>query len=128
MKAILRTTFDRYGAVVTGHIEDVEMYEDVKIGKRRWKPALYSKITHIRIPKEVFEKLLGLDIRSEWISVDERLPEEGVEVLALLDVEPTRPNRIIIDRTYVSHGEVFWTWASHKVTHWMYLPEISEVN
>ena len=60
MKA-LRTTFDRYGRVVTGHIEDVEMYEDIKSGKKSWKLHLYSKMTHIRIPREVFDRLLGLD-------------------------------------------------------------------
>lgn len=61
MKAHLRTTFDRYGAVVTGHIEDVKMYEDVKSGKKWWRDGLYSQITHIRVPKEVFDKLLSLD-------------------------------------------------------------------
>ena len=60
MKA-LRTTFDRYGTVVTGHIEDVEMYEDVKSGKKWWRDGLYSQITHIRVPKEVFDRLIELD-------------------------------------------------------------------
>ena len=60
MKA-LRTTFDRHGTVVTGHIEDVEMYEDVKSGKKWWRDGLYSKITHIRVPKEVFDRLIELD-------------------------------------------------------------------
>lgn len=61
MKANLRTTFDRYGKVVTGHIEDAEMYEDVKSGKKWWRNGLYSQITHIRIPKEVFDRLIELD-------------------------------------------------------------------
>lgn len=65
MKAILRTTFDRFGKVVTGHIEDAEMYEDVKSGKKWWRDGLYSQITHIRIPKEIFEKLLELDRRAD---------------------------------------------------------------
>ena len=59
----MKTTFDRYGQVVTGHIEDTEMYEDVKSGKKAWKDYMYSKITHIRVPKEVFERLLELDRR-----------------------------------------------------------------
>lgn len=62
MKAKLKTTFDsRYGGVVTGHIEDAEMYKDVKRGMRKWEATIYPRITHIRIPKEVFERLLELD-------------------------------------------------------------------
>lgn len=61
MKANLRTTFDRYGKVVTGHIEDTEMYEGVKSGKLWWRNGLYSQITHIRIPKAVFDRLIELD-------------------------------------------------------------------
>ena len=65
MKVNLKTTFDRYGEVVTGHIEDMEMYEDVKSGKRWWRNGLYQDITHIRIPKEAFERLLELDRRAD---------------------------------------------------------------
>ena len=65
MKASLKTTFDRYGEVITGHIEDTEMYEDVKSEKKSWKPHLYSRITHIRIPREVFERLMELDRRAD---------------------------------------------------------------
>jgi hypothetical protein len=61
MKAKLKTTFDRHGEYVTGHIEDVEMYQDVKIGRKKWEKTIYPRITHIRIPKEVFERLLELD-------------------------------------------------------------------
>lgn len=63
MKAKLRTTFEMHGACVTGHIEDAEMYEDVKNGKKDWKDTVYQRITHIRIPKEVFERLLELERR-----------------------------------------------------------------
>ena len=55
----MKTTFDRQ--VVTGHIDDTEMYEDIKRGKRKWRDYMYSKITHIKVPKEVFERLLELD-------------------------------------------------------------------
>lgn len=61
MKAKLITTFDDYGKAVTGHIEDAEMYNDVKNGKKWWKEGTYHRITHIRVPKEVFERLLELD-------------------------------------------------------------------
>lgn len=61
MKSKLRTTFDRYGEVVTGHIEDIEMYDAVVSGDRWWRNGLYSQITHIRLPKKKFEELLAID-------------------------------------------------------------------
>lgn len=60
MKANLKITFDRYGECVTGHIEDEEMYRNVKSGKNWWRDS-YVRITHIRIPKATFERLLALD-------------------------------------------------------------------
>ena len=57
----MKVTFDRYGEVITGYIEDTEMYEDVKSGKKSWKDYMYARMTHIRIPKEVFERLMALD-------------------------------------------------------------------
>ena len=61
MKARLKTTFDNYGKCVTGHIEDAQMYKDVKSGLKKWTDTVYHRITHIRIPKETFERLLELD-------------------------------------------------------------------
>lgn len=60
----MKITFDYYGKVITGHIEDPEMYEDVKSGKRLWKDHTWPKITHIRVPKEVFVRLMELDRRT----------------------------------------------------------------
>lgn len=60
----MKTTFDRYGEVITGHIEDPEMYEMVKSGEMRWKDYMWPKITHIRVPKEVFVRLMELDRRT----------------------------------------------------------------
>lgn len=57
----MKVTFDRCGQVITGHIEDAEMYEDVKCGKKAWIDYMYARITHIRVPKEVFERLIELD-------------------------------------------------------------------
>lgn len=68
MKVNLKITFDRYGEYVTGHIEDVEMYKDVKSGKKWWRDS-YKRITHIRIPKETFERLLELDRVSDLNNV-----------------------------------------------------------
>ena len=65
MKANLKTIFEHNGKYITGHIEDVEMYADVISGKKFWKDTIYSRITHIRVPKEIFERLLNLDRKEE---------------------------------------------------------------
>ena len=77
MKAKLKTTFERYGVI--GRIEDAEMYRKVKNGISHWEATAYPRITHIQIPKEVFERLLELDRSSQkqsegewkWISDDD---------------------------------------------------------
>ena len=56
--------------------------------------------------------------QSEWISVDERLPEEGVRVLVWLDIEDNYTN-IDTDRIL----RVKWVRWNSFVTHWMPLPE-----
>lgn len=77
MKAKLKTTFERYGVI--GRIEDAEMYKKVKNGISHWEATAYPRITHIQIPKEVFERLLELDRSSqkqsegEWKKVEEDL-------------------------------------------------------
>ncbi len=76
MKAKLKTTFDSYGKYVTGHIEDAEMYEKVKNGTSHWKDTIYPQLTHIRIPKEEFERLVELDRRVVDIA-----PRDEVELL-----------------------------------------------
>lgn len=63
MKAKLKTTFERYGVI--GRIEDAEMYRKVKNGISHWEATAYPRITHIQIPKEVFERLLELDRSSQ---------------------------------------------------------------
>lgn len=63
MKAKLKTTFESHGRYVVGHVEDAEMYEKVKKGTSKWDETAYPRITHIRIPKEVFERLVELDAR-----------------------------------------------------------------
>lgn len=64
MKANLKTTCERYHHCVIGHIEDAEMYKKVKKGLSHWSETAYVRMTHVRIPKEVFERLLELDRRS----------------------------------------------------------------
>ena len=61
MKAKPYTTFE-YDRTV-GHIEDEITYEKVRHGIADWKPHIKAKLTHIRIPIAVFNRLIELDKR-----------------------------------------------------------------
>ena len=53
----------------------------------------------------------------KWISVNERLPEEGVPVLTY---RPCSFIPVMVDRLY--NGE--FCFSLHLITHWMPLPEV----
>jgi len=55
-------------------------------------------------------------LRSEWIPVDKRLPDEEVRVLATDGTD-------VFESEYMSGN---WEWCA-DVTHWMPLPEPPEV-
>jgi translation initiation factor IF-1 len=57
--------------------------------------------------------------KQEWISVDERLPEEDVRVLVWLKDDVQRYTHIDTDRRL---HEIWVRWGG-SVTHWMPLPE-----
>lgn len=61
MKAKPYVTFERQGTI--GHIEDEVTYEKVRNGIADWKPHVKAKLTHIRIPIAVFNRLIELDKR-----------------------------------------------------------------
>ena len=44
-----------------GTIFDEEMYEDVKWGRKDWKPHIKSKMTAVTLPIEVFNRLMQMD-------------------------------------------------------------------
>ena len=56
---------------------------------------------------------------SEWISVDERLPEKNTKVLCYFKYEPKSPD-VICENFYYGSGR--WMCESSKVTYWMQLP------
>ena len=58
---------------------------------------------------------------SEWISVDDRLPEYGDKILVHLDYGDIKG---ILLEEY--SGTKFWSRAFNNVTHWMPLPEPPE--
>lgn len=62
---------------------------------------------------------------SEWISVKERLPEEGVAVLIAYDADGRLLRRIAQQYYGVWYvfGAVVTADFNQKVTHWMPLPE-----
>ena len=59
MKARPYVTFERHGTI--GYIKDEELYEKVKRGEADWKPHVKAKLTHVKIPIAVFNRLMELD-------------------------------------------------------------------
>ena len=57
----------------------------------------------------------------DWISVKERLPETGQEVLMWQECQPYAPGSFRYDMCVYNTG-VYQPWWKH-VTHWMPLPE-----
>lgn len=57
--------------------------------------------------------------QSEWISIDERLPEEGVRVLVWLKGDGSQYTSTDTDRLSLKK----WVRWGRLVTHWMPLPE-----
>lgn len=60
--------------------------------------------------------------KSEWISVDNRLPEEDIRVLVYINSDRSYTK---IDTDRLNNGK-FVRWYE-DVTHWMYLPEPPKV-
>jgi hypothetical protein len=56
---------------------------------------------------------------SEWISVKDRMPEEGVEVLVYGDIYLNRKGA---DVDFVDKSGNFFYYDEGEVTHWMPLP------
>ena len=70
----------------------------------------------------------GYRKQSEWISVEERLPEKDVRVLVWLTEGASSYTRIDTDRRTDTelYGERWARWFN-DVTHWMPLPEPPEM-
>ena len=62
----------------------------------------------------------GYRKQSEWISVEERLPDKEGTYLTYTDKDKMLMDVFCI---YPSHGTRFWVGGNGKVTHWMPLPE-----
>ena len=71
------------------------------------------------------ESFAGYRKQSEWISVEERLPEKGIEVLVALKIG----DRVSVDtdRIYfgkwLNYGKFGCACEKGYVTHWLPLPE-----
>jgi hypothetical protein len=57
----------------------------------------------------------------EWISVEDRKPEEGIRVLVYVGM-PVAPSGEI-DVGYFDDGEWITRYHTQNVTHWMPLPD-----
>ena len=71
----------------------------------------------IVLPGDIEPKIELLEPAPKWISVRERLPEPGQEILAVVGNTAAEPYTI----TTKFWDATFSTWAS--ITHWMPLPE-----
>jgi hypothetical protein len=64
---------------------------------------------------------------SEWISVDDRMPENNAICLVCGKKGGMRVARAYVTRTYVGKSYIWWTVVgtgkSFNATHWMPLPE-----
>lgn len=60
---------------------------------------------------------------SEWISVEDRLPELDAKVLCYFKNRPHSPD-VICENVYFGSGQ--WMAEKSKVSHWMPLPEPPE--
>lgn len=94
-----------------------EIIENMKItvaGKpARWDDAKHSVLREIAQAPDV-----DVIDRPKWISVEERLPEENVRVLVLLEPDKFH-TKIDTDRLINSR----WVRWSSYVTHWSPIPE-----
>ena len=103
--------FDEMGFVPTNHPHD----HNSEYYAIDWKNRLINA-------------LAGYRKQSEWINVEDRLPDNGMErVLVFLAddwfTKPIGENKIDTDR--VVDGK--WVRWSNHVTHWMPLPEAPEM-
>ena len=64
--------------------------------------------------------------KSEWISVDERLPEEDTRVLVYLNIQKTDANiYTFFDTDRILNGK--WVRWNKYISHWMPLPEVPKM-
>lgn len=78
------------------------------------------------------ESLEKKQATSDWISVEERLPERNVKVLCYMNFLQSEETKgwgtCITENTYngmfvgSGHRKPVWEWQSDFVTHWMPLP------
>jgi hypothetical protein len=122
----LITEFDEMGFVPTTTIpEDPEVYAI------RWRDAMIEALQDLSKQSEKYlikenGDILPLTHQSEWISVEDRLPDKGQEVLAYRgDFNGDMMN------TYTYLGRKNWeddygyrgSTVHEGITHWMPLPE-----
>lgn len=62
---------------------------------------------------------------SQWISVKDRLPEQGKNVLVFALSPAIKTKEIVIDRLEDGENKLVWMYTHgwYTVTHWMPLPE-----
>ena len=101
-----------------------ELIEYIRCLENNYNTAVWFNENQARY----IEKIGIENVRSQWISVEERLPELGKEVL-ICDIDDKRNYMDVWSLEYDEDGDVVWEgkngeWYSrNEATHWMPLPE-----
>ena len=96
-----------------------------------WKP--YMDMESVR---EAIKKMPTLTPQNEWVSVEERLPEDDPNIKKHIEGEQFGLLTVLVYNGVVKQTNRFfcnapkfglpktdgWAWASSNVTHWMPLP------
>jgi hypothetical protein len=92
----------------------------------------------MRIARHLYEKGYRKQTLGEWISVEDRLPEETVSCLVVLDNEdidirlfnskndPYKTYQFMLNKFLFMDDEGDW-YSTDRVTHWMPLPELPKM-
>ncbi len=125
-KSKLHDTGDMYDGMFIVGIEteqgqatyhyDIDPYWDIFKVKELEKAPKYDGHT----PSDAIERIGNLK-QSEWISVEERLPDKEGTYLVYTDKDNITMDIFCV---YPSHGTKFWVGGINgEATHWMPLPE-----
>lgn len=95
--------------------EYYEIYEQIK-----YTTGCYDD--NARMVADIIVNDLGYRKESEWISVEDRLPQEEIRVLVAIKSERSYTE---IDTDRIINGK--WVRWSNDVTHWQPLPELPKM-
>ena len=111
-------------------IEEAIKILDPETTREALSAYCYDPEERIRVVEEACEIACAALRAQQWVSVKDRLPEDGEVVLTLVSGKP-RENIELIDayelatyyERYGWHVDEFSDWYAPQVSHWMPLPK-----